>query len=86
MNATREEFRRALVQAFGDAIQEDAAGLLLTTDTSALHFATSIEKPFQVGALKIPMLRVEISIRAGNEAAAKSLLERIDRATMRGGG
>lgn len=86
MNTTREEFRRALVQAFGEAIQADAAGLLLTTDAAALHFATSDEKPFQIGALKIPVLMVEISIRAGNETAAKTLLERVDRAMMRGGG
>jgi hypothetical protein len=86
MNTTREEFRRALVQAFGDAVQEDAAGLLLTTVASILHFATSNEEPVQIGALKIPMLRVEISIRAGSEASAQSLLERVDRATMRGGG
>lgn len=86
MNSTPAEFRRALVQAFGDAVRDDTTGLLLITETATLHFALSQEKPRQLGLLTIALLRVEISVRAGDEAAARSLQERVDRATQRGGG
>jgi hypothetical protein len=86
MNSTPAEFHRALVQAFGDAVQEDDTGLLLATDTATLHFALSQEVPRQLGLLTIALLRVEISVRAGNETSARNLQERVDRATQRGGG
>ena len=37
-------------------------------------------------ALKIPVLRVEISVYRGDESAARTLQEQVDRATQRGGG
>lgn len=86
MNSSAAEFRRALVQAFGDAVSEDQSGLLLSGDGVQLHFALSSEKPRQIGALQIATLHVEISVRHGDEAAAKNLLARVDRATLRGGG
>ena len=86
MNSTPSEFRRALVQAFGDAVSEDETGLLLTTATAALHFSMTNEKPRRVGALKIPVLRVEITVCRGDESAARTLQEQVDRATQRGGG
>lgn len=86
MNSTPSEFRRALVQAFGDAVSEDETGLLLTTSTAVLHFSMTNEKLRRVGALRIPVLRVEISVHRGDESAAKALQEQVDRATQRGGG
>ena len=86
MNSTSAEFRRALVQAFGDTVSEDDTGLLLTTETAALHFALSQQQPLQIGLLTIPLLRVDISVRAGDEGAARTLQEQVDRATQRGGG
>ena len=86
MNSTAAEFRRALVQAFGDAVGEDGSGLLLSADGVQLHFALHSEKSRQIGALQLAMLRVEISVRHGDEATAKNLLARVDRATQRGGG
>lgn len=86
MNSTPEEFRRALVQAFGDAVREDTTGWLLATDTATLHFALTDEPPIRLGLLRLPMLRVDISVRAGDEQAARALQERVDRATQRGGG
>ncbi len=86
MNCTPAEFRRALALAFGDAVNEDETGLLLTTDDAVLHFALSGEAPLKIGAMSISMLRVEISIRRGDEIAARKLLVRVDRATQRGGG
>jgi hypothetical protein len=44
------------------------------------------EKSHQIGALQIASLRVEISVQEGDESAAKNLLARVDRATLRGGG
>jgi hypothetical protein len=86
MNSTPTEFRRALEQAFGDAVNEDETGLLLTTGDAALHFALSVETPAKIGAMSISLLRVEISVRRGDEVAARKLQERVDRATQRGGG
>lgn len=86
MNSTPEEFRRALSQAFGDAVSEDASGLLLVEGKVQLHFALQREKARQIGALQLASLRLEISVREGDEVAAAALLARVDRATQRGGG
>lgn len=86
MNSTPAEFRRALVQAFGDKVSGDETGVLLTTDSAVLHFAFANSKPYQVGALRISLLRVEIDVRCGVEAAARELLAQVDRAIQRGGG
>jgi hypothetical protein len=86
MNSTPTEFRRALLQAFGHAVSDVEDGLLLTTDAAILHFAMTSESPYQVGALKVCLLRIEVSVRAGDEREVKSLQERVDRATQRGGG
>lgn len=86
MNSSVEEFRRALVQAYGAAVSETASGLLLALDGVQLHFALRQEMPHRIGALQLAMLRVEISVQSGAEAAAEKLLARVDRATQRGGG
>lgn len=86
MNSSPEEFRRALVQAFGSAVTDDGSGLLLTTSAARLHFKLEREIPRQIGALQLCFLRVEISVLEGSEAAAQDLLARVDRATQRGGG
>jgi hypothetical protein len=86
MNSTAAEFRRALVQAFGDAVSDEGGGLLLSADGVQLHFALHGEKSRTIGALQLAMLRVEISVRHGDAALADKLLTRVDRATLRGGG
>jgi len=86
MNSTPAEFSRALRLAFGDALSETPEGFLLCTPDSALHFALQSENPHKIGALHINLLRVEISVRQGDESAAKKLLARVDHATLRGGG
>lgn len=86
MTSTPAEFRRALLQAFGSAVREESGGLLLALDEVCLHFALHSEKIRQIGALQLDSLRVEISVRKGDAAAAKTLLARVDRATQRGGG
>jgi hypothetical protein len=86
MSSTPGEFRRAMFAAFGDAVTEDDTGLLITDGEIHLHFALSNENPQSVGALKLCSLRVEITVRQGDEPAASALLDRVDRATQRGGG
>lgn len=86
MNSTSAEFCRALKLVFGAALSEDATGVLLSAEGATLHFALSSEVAEKIGALKIASLRVEISVREGDGPAAKNLLERVDRATLRGGG
>jgi hypothetical protein len=86
MSSTPGEFRRAMFVAFGDAVSEDGAGLLVVENDVRLHFALSSENPQRLGALQLCILRVEITIRQGDEAAASALLDRVDRATQRGGG
>ena len=86
MNSSVEEFGRALVQAFGPAVSNSATGFLLASDGVQLHFALTGEESHRIGALQLSMLRVEISVLSGAEAAAEKLLARVDRATQRGGG
>lgn len=86
MNSTPAEFRRALTLAFGDAVREQTDGLLLTDGAVQLHFALYPEAPKRIGALQLSNLRVEISVRAGDETYANELLAKVDRATQRGGG
>lgn len=86
MSCTAPEFRRALERAFGDAVSQTSEGLLLSADEACLHFALSEQQPLRIAALQLPTLRVEISARAGNEAAVKCLLAQVDQATLRGGG
>jgi ribosomal protein S3 len=85
-NCTPAEFRRAMRHAFGDAVSDDAKGLLVDADGATLHFALSSEEARRIGALELSVLRVEITVRQGDEKAASELLARIDRATQRGGG
>lgn len=86
MSCTPDEFRRSLVQAFGDAVTDTADGLLLAGEAACLHFSLSEQQPRRIAALQLSTLRVEISVRAGDEAAARRLLAQVDRATLRGGG
>lgn len=86
MNGTPAEFERALRLAFAGGLTADASGLLLTVDSVQLHFALQREKERCLGALQLPLLRVEISVRGGGREAAEKLLARVDRATLRGGG
>ncbi len=86
MNSTPAEFIRSLRLACGAAVNEDKTGVLLSAEGATLHFALFSEEPKKIGALQIASLRVEISVREGDEAAATSLLARVDRATLRGGG
>lgn len=86
MSCTPVEFRRALENTFGKAVSVTPDGLLLTGDEACLHFALSEQKPLRIAALQLATLRVEISVRAGDESAAQRLLAQVDRATLRGGG
>jgi hypothetical protein len=86
MNSTPGEFRRALVQAFGDAVSATAEGVALSAAGVRLHFALTSRAATQIGELQIAHLHVEISVQEGDEAAAQELLARVDRATQRGGG
>lgn len=86
MSCTPQEFRRSLVQAFGDAVLETPNGLLLAGDGATLHFALSEQQPLRIAALQLSALRVEISVSAGDDEAARRLLSQVDRATLRGGG
>lgn len=86
MNSTPGEFRRALVQAFGDAVSGTAVDVILSAEGVRLRFALTSQPPTQIGALQIAHLQVEIGVQAGDETAARELLVRVDRATQRGGG
>ncbi len=86
MNSTPAEFRRALIQAFGPAVSDAAAGLLLAADGVQLHFALERQDPQRIGALQLDYLRVRISIVRGRRCSGRKLLAKVDRATLRGGG
>jgi hypothetical protein len=86
MSSTPGEFRRAMFTAFGEAVTADGTGLLVTEGEIRLHFALRSENPQRVGALQLCTLRVDITVRQGDEPAVSALLDRVDRATQRGGG
>jgi hypothetical protein len=86
MSSTPGEFRRVMFTAFGDAVSEDGTGLLVAENDVRLHFALRSENPQRVGALQLCTLRVDITVRQGDEPAVSALLDRVDRATQRGGG
>lgn len=86
MSSTPAEFRRALLQAFGAAVGDAADGLLLAVADVRLHFALSELPVRRIGALQLARLQVDITVQAGQPAAAEVLLARVDRATQRGGG
>lgn len=86
MNSTPAEFERSLRLAFAEGLTMDASGLLLAVDGVQLHFALRSEKGRRIGALQLPLLRVEVSVRGGSRDGAVKLLARVDRATLRGGG
>ena len=86
MSSTPGEFRRAMVNALGAAVSEDADGLLVSDGEVRLRFALSSTEAQRVGALQLNALRVEISVLQGGAEAVSALLARIDRATQRGGG
>ena len=86
MSSTPGEFRRSLVKAFGEAVTEDATGLLVADGGVSLHFALTGQTPQHIGTLRLCTLRTEITILQGDDEAASELLARIDRATQRGGG
>ena len=86
MNSTPAEFERALRLVFAEGLTVDESGLLLAADGAQLHFALRSEQGRRIGALQLPLLRVEISVRDGSRDGAEKLLARVDRATLRGGG
>lgn len=86
MSSTPGEFRRAMFNALGPAVSEDGDGLLVSDGEARLHFALRNMQAERVGALQLNTLRVEISVQQGDAEAVSALLERIDRATQRGGG
>mgnify|MGYP001124464562 CR=1 FL=1 len=86
MNSSPAEFRRALVQAFGEAVSETADGVQLVVGEVQIMFVLDSQPPRRIGALQIADLRVDISVQSGESPAADRLLAQVDRATQRGGG
>jgi len=86
MNSSPAEFRRALVQAFGEAVSETADGVLLSVGEVRILFVLNSLPPRKIGALQISALRVEIRVQSGESPATERLLAQVDRATLRGGG
>lgn len=86
MTCTAEEFRRALVAAFGAAVSRTPNGLLLAGRDASLTFALREQPLLRLAALQLARLRVEIDVHAGDDLAAQDLLAQVDRATLRGGG
>jgi hypothetical protein len=86
MNGSAAEFRRALRHAFGEAVQGSADAPEIGVGRTSLRFALTELPAHRIGALQLPVLRVEVSILSGSDPEAAELLARVDRATQRGGG
>lgn len=86
MACTPEEFIQSVTKAFGNAATRETDGLLLSTEGVSILFALHPEKMRQIGALQLASLRVEIRVREGDADRVQQVLDRVDRATLRGGG
>lgn len=90
MNCSPAEFRRVLLQAFGNEVSGDLQLLRLTRGAVTLVFRMHPEAGRQLGLLHIAALHVDIAVEYGDESvddsAVTALLAEVDRATLRGGG
>lgn len=84
--ATLQEFAGGLIRAFPATRQIRADCLELCDGPVCLRFDLAKAPSRRIGALDLPCIQVSISVLNGEAAEVARLIERIDRATQRGGG
>jgi hypothetical protein len=86
MTSTPEEFAGSLKAAFPAAVESTPNCLIVSYGTARVRFDYQVAPSWRIGSLQLPSLQVGISILAGDPEAVEKLVERVDRATQRGGG
>lgn len=86
MTCTEQEFRRALQQGSGQPLLETPDGVAVCTEGSELRFILTPGPGRHIGLFRLPTLHVRIAGDGPLPDASRRLLEKIDRAMLRGGG
>jgi type VI protein secretion system component VasA len=86
MTGSPEAFRQSLRAAFGPQVQSDGAAIEVASSAARIRLTIAGLAPASFGALQLERFSVEISPLEGAPEAVAALLERVDRATQRGGG
>ncbi len=86
MTSTPEEFVGSLSAAFPGAVEMGEDWLAVNHGKARVRFDYLVGNDWWIGSLKLPSLLVTISVQEGDADAVETLIERVDRATQRGGG
>ena len=86
MTSTPEEFVGSLTAAFPAALETAPNALIVSHGTARVRFDYQVAPSWRIGSLQLPSLLVGITVLDGAQEAVEALIERVDRATQRGGG
>jgi hypothetical protein len=86
MTSTPEEFAGSLKAAFPAAVESAPNCLIVTYGTARVRFDYQVAPSWRIGSLQLPSLHVGLSVLDGDPDAVERLVDRVDRATQRGGG
>ena len=86
MTSSPGEFIGSLKTAFPGAVETGHNTLTVTHGAARVRFDYQVGPAWRIGSLELPSLRLDISILAGDPEAVTDLIDRVDRATQRGGG
>jgi len=86
MTSTPEEFAGSLAAAFPAAVESGQNCLTVTQGAASVRFDYQIGPSWRIGSLELPSLLLGITVLEGEQAAVEALIDRVDRATQRGGG
>lgn len=86
MTSTPEEFAGSLTAAFPAAVESAPNCLIVTHGTARVRFDYQVAPSWRIGSLQLPSLQVALNVLDGDPAAVERLVDRVDRATQRGGG
>jgi len=87
VGATPVEFERSLQKAAPGAVSVLGNGhYLVECGNVSLSIKAAPMPPRRIALFSLPVLKVNYRFSGGDDAARKSVLERLDRAMQRGGG
>jgi hypothetical protein len=86
MTGSPEAFRQTLRAALGPMVHGDGAAIEIASPAARIRLTIAGLEPASFGALQLERFSVEVSPLEGAPEAVAALVERVDRATQRGGG
>lgn len=86
MTSTPEEFVGSLTAAFPAGLEAARNALIVSHGMARVRFDYQVAPSWRIGSLQLPSLRVDITVLDGDPDAVETLIDRVDRATQRGGG